>query len=193
MSSSPVLDLTQQPISTFVYAKTNIGGWFFDALLQGTHTSTLTTTDHPIQEGSSVTDFAYLQPRTISLNIGMSDVAQSFIPGQFSGGSSRSVEAFKVLQQLQQLRIPIQVYTRLGLYQNMLVETLTAQDDHTTTHGLRCTVEMKELLVATVQVVKISANPGTTDNSKKGKQQPQGVPSSLLSIIGGLINGKKTS
>lgn len=189
-SSYPILDLNAPEIKSWVYTKTNLGGWFFDALLQATHTSTLTITEHPVQLGSSVSDFAFLQPRKISMNIGMSDVAHSFIPGQFEGGWSRSVEAYKVLQKFQQLRIPIQVLTRLGLYQNMLVESLTVQDDHTTLRGLRCTVNLQELLVATVKVVKISSNPAVTDNSTKGTQQPKGLPPSLLSLIGGFINGK---
>ncbi|WP_281759275.1 phage baseplate protein, partial [Alicyclobacillus hesperidum] len=137
-----------------------------------------------------ISDYAYMQPRTLSLNIGMTDVAKSFIPGQFSGGSSRSVQAYQVLLQLQQMRIPVQVYTRLGLYQNMLVETLTVQDDNTTTHGLRCTVDLSELLVATVEVVKISANPAVTDSAKKGTQQPKQVPSSILQTLANLFNGK---
>ncbi|GLG02180.1 hypothetical protein Alches_22210 [Alicyclobacillus hesperidum subsp. aegles] len=188
--ASPILDLTKPPIKSYVYAKTNIGGWFFDAFLQATHTSTLTITQHPVQSGSSISDYAYMQPRTLSLNIGMTDVAKSFIPGQFSGGSSRSVQAYQVLLQLQQMRIPVQVYTRLGLYQNMLVETLTVQDDNTTTHGLRCTVDLSELLVATVEVVKISANPAVTDSAKKGTQQPKQVPSSILQTLANLFNGK---
>lgn len=189
MTVNPILDLTAAPIKSWVYAKTNIGGWFFDATLQLTHTSTLTITSHPVQLGSSIADYAFLQPRTLSMDIGMTDVAKSFIPGQFSGASSRSVQAYQVLEQLQQLRIPVQVYTRLGLYQNMLVETLTVQDDYTTHHGLRVTVDLQELLVATVSVVKISANPSVTDNAKKGKQQPQSVPPSLLSQITSALNG----
>ena len=188
--ASPILDLTKAPIKSYVYAKTNIGGWFFDAILQATHTSQLTITQHPVQSGSSISDYAYMQPRTLSLNIGMTDVAKSFIPGQFSGGSSRSVQAYQVLLQLQQMRIPVQVYTRLGLYQNMLVETMTVQDDNTTTHGLRCTVDLSELLVATVEVVKISANPAVTDSAKKGTQQPKQVPSSILQTLANLFNGK---
>lgn len=188
-SAFPVLDLTKAPIRSFIYAKTNIGGWFFDAILQASHTSTLTITSHPIQAGSNVTDNAFLQPRTLSFNIGMSDVTKSFIPGQFAGGSSRSEQAYEVLKQLQQLRIPVQVYTRRGLYQNMLVETLTVQDDNTTAHGLRVTVDLQELLVATVQVVKISSNPGVTDKAKKGKQQPKQIPNSLAKEIGKLLNG----
>ncbi len=186
--ASPILDLTQAPIRSFVYAKTNIGGWFFDAILQASPTSMLTITTHPIQLGSTVSDYAYLQPRTLSLNIGMSDVAESFIPGQFSDGPSRSVQAYQVLSQLQQLRIPVQVYTRLGLYQNMLVQQLTAQDDKTTVHGLRATVDLQELLVATVQVVKVSTAPATTDTAKQGKKQPQQVQPSILALLAGAFN-----
>ncbi|SFU71211.1 phage baseplate protein [Alicyclobacillus macrosporangiidus] len=190
-STSPILDLTAPNIKSWVYAKTNIGGWFFDAILNTTHTSTLTITSHPVQIGSSVSDYAFMQPRTLSMSVGMSDAATSFIPGQFSGGSSRSVEAWKVLQQLQALRVPIQVYTRLGLYQNMLIRSLTTQEDYTTATGLRCTVDMQELLVATVQVVKVSSNPAVTDNSAKGSKQPQTVPPSILSLLGQLLSGSK--
>lgn len=183
MSQSPILDLAKKPISSYVYAKTNIGGWFFDAMLQATHTSNLTITAHPIEIGSSVSDYAFLQPRTLSLNIGMTDTATSFIKGQFDGGASRSVNAYNILKQLQQLTIPVQVYTRLGLYQNMLVSALTVQDDYTTHHGLKCTVDLTELLVATIKTVKISGKPSTTSDAKKGTKQPQQPPKSILAQL----------
>ena len=183
MTTNPILDLTTEPVKSIVYVKDNIQGWVFDAVLQKTHTSTLDITSYPVQAGSTISDFAYLQPRTLSMNIGMTDVATSIVPGQFGGGPSRSVTAWQLLEQIQQLRIPVQVYTRLGVYQNMLVRTLSAQDDYTTKHALRATVDMQELLVAEVTVVKISANPSKTDKSKRGKQQPQQVPSSLASAI----------
>lgn len=46
---SPILNLNDDNIKSYVYAKTNIGGWFFDAYLKITHTSTLTLTDQPVQ------------------------------------------------------------------------------------------------------------------------------------------------
>lgn len=189
----PILDLNANNIKSFVLVRSNIGGWFFDAELQTTHTSTLTITSHPVQTGNSVTDYAFLQPRKLSMNIGMSDVAKSLIPGQFETGTSRSIEAFKILQKLQSMRIPIQVYSRLGLYQNMLVETLTTQDDHTTTHGLKCTVDFQELLVAKVSTVKVSSNPAVTNNVQKGNQQPQQLNASMLWLAEQLFNGKSIS
>lgn len=186
---NPIVDLTAPSVRSWVYAKANIGGWFFDADLQNTHTSTLTITTSPIQLGSSLTDNAFMQPRTLSMNIGMTDVATSFIPGQFAGGASRSATAYEVLQQLQELRIPIQVYTRLRLYQNMLVQTLTAQEDYTTAHALRATVDLQEVLVATVTVVKISNNPAVTNHSKRGKQQPKAVAPVQQSLLSLALSG----
>ncbi|MGG1268010.1 phage baseplate protein [Brevibacillus laterosporus] len=172
MPISPIQDLTSQPIASLVYLKTNIGGWFFDAILRSTHTSRLNITQHPVQTGAALTDHAYLQPKELTMEVGMSDVAEGLIPGQFTGSWSRSVHAFKVLQELQALRVPLQVHTRLGLYQNMLIEELTAPDDFTTLSGLRCTVTMREIIVAQVRTVKISSKPAVTNRANRGKQEP---------------------
>lgn len=180
MATNPLLDLAARDIKDLVYAKTNVGGWFFDAYLNITHTSRLTITEHPVQTGAALTDHAYLQPRELSMDIGMSNVATSFIPGQFTGGYSRSVTAYQVLKDLQALRVPIQVHTRLGLYQNMLIETLMAPDDHRTLFGLRCTVTFKEMLVAKVKTVKISERPLVTDSSKRGAVEPSAPNQSML-------------
>ncbi|WP_203421490.1 phage baseplate protein [Brevibacillus borstelensis] len=172
MPSNPILDLNSQPIASLVYLKTNIGGWFFDAFLRSTHTSRLTITEHPVQTGAAVTDHAFLQPKELTMEIGMSDVATGLVPGQFTGGWSRSVQAFKVLQELQALRVPLQVHTRLGLYQNMLIEEISAPDDFTTLYGLRCTVTLREIIVAQVRTVKISAKPAVTNQANRGKLEP---------------------
>jgi hypothetical protein len=190
MSTSPILDLSARNINSLIYTKTNIGGWFFDAYLKMDHISRLTITDHPVQTGAALTDHAFLQPRELSMDVGMSNVAKSFVPGQFSGGSSRSVQAFQVLKDLQALRVPIQVHTRLGVYQNMLIEVLSAPDDYMTLHGLRCTVTFREILVAQVKTVRISARPLVTDNSNRGNPEPVKPNQSILKQIVNIANGR---
>lgn len=180
MDNPPILDLSDPAIKDLIYVKTNIGGWFFDAFLKMEHTSRLTITDHPVQTGASVSDHAFLQPHELSMDVAMSNVNESIVPGQFSGGYSRSVQAFYVLKDLQQMRVPIQVHTRLGLYRNMLIEVLTAPDDYTTLDGLRCTVTLREIIVAQVTTVKISARPLVTDNSNRGTVEPAEPPQSIV-------------
>jgi len=189
--TSPILDLDAPNIKSLVYTKTNIGGWFFDAFLKTTHTSKLTITEHPVQTGGSLNDHAFMQPRELVMEIGMSDVAMSLVPGQFSQRYSRSVTAFEVLQQLQQLRVPIQVHTRLGIYQNMLIETLSAPDDGASYHRLKCTVTLREVLVAQVKTVKVSARPLVTDMAQTGSPEPITLNQSMLKQMGvdKLLNG----
>lgn len=189
MGASPILDLSSHEIKDLVYAKTNIGGWFFDAYLKMNHTSRLTITDHPVQTGAALSDHAFLEPRELSMDIGMSNAARSLVAGQFGGGYSRSVTAFQVLKDLQALRVPIQVHTRLGLYQNMLIEVLSAPDDYTTLNGLRCTVTFREILVAQVTTVQISARPQVTDNSNRGTPEPVQPNQSILKQISGYLFG----
>lgn len=189
MSTSPILDLSAPEIKDLVYTKTNIGGWFFDAYLKMTHTSRLTITEHPVQLGAALTDHAFLQPRELIMEVGMSNVATSFVPGQFSEGYSRSVTAFQVLKDLQALRVPIQVHTRLGLYQNMLIEVLSAPDDYTTLEGLRATVTFREILVAQVKTVQISSRPQVTNSANRGNPEPVNPNQSIITQVTNLMFG----
>ena len=151
-----------------IYVKTNIGGFFFDAFLRLDHTSKLAITSHPVQTGANISDHAYLEPKELVIEVGMSDVAKDLVAGQFTGGWSRSVTAYEILKELQAARIPLDVLTRLGLYKNMLIETISAPDDYRTLHGLKATITMKEVLVASVQTVKVSAKPHVTDSTNRG-------------------------
>ncbi len=185
MANSVILDYNAPEIKNLVYCKTNIGGWFFDAILSASHVSRLRITEHPVQTGANIADSSFLEPRELTMEIGCSDVATSIIPGQFTGGWSRSVKAFEILKDLQSQRVPIQILTRLGGYKNMLIETLSAPDDYKTIFGLRATVTFKEVLVATTRTVKVSARPKITDSNNKGKVEPVTSNSSILQQLFG--------
>lgn len=191
MSISPILDPASSEIKDLVYVKTNIGGWFFDAYLSMEHTSKLRITEHPVQTGASITDHAYLEPRELTIEVGMSDVASSIVPSQFTGSWSRSVKAYEVLRELQAQRIPVQVLTRLGLYKNMMIESLSVPEDNKTLYGLRASIQLKEILVAETKLVKVSANPQITDSTNKGSPQAIEVNESIARRwFGNVIPGK---
>ena len=174
---------TTQAVQQLVYVKTNIAGYFFDAILQTNYTRSLTITQHPVETGAAISDHAYVNPVELTMQIGMSDVMKSIIPGQFSQGASRSLTAFEVLAQLQSQRIPMQVMTRLGSFSNMLIETIAVPDDYTTQLGLKATVTLREVFVATVKTVKISARPQVTDSTPGGTREPQTPNKSVVRSI----------
>lgn len=162
--------LTQE-VKELVSIKTNIGSYFFDAYLRLDHVSKLHITEHPVQTGANISDHSYLEPKELTIEVGMTDVAKDIVQGQFSGSWSRSVKAYEILRELQANRIPMQVLTRLGLYKNMLIETLSVPDDYKSLYGLRATVTMKEVLVATTRTVKLSSRPHITDSTNMGTKE----------------------
>lgn len=166
-----LMDATQM-----VLVKTNIGGLFFDAVVHVDTEESLTITSHPVQNGANISDHAYREPTRITMEIKMSDVMASRVPGQFTGAYTKSVSAYRRLLDLQRSRIPCSVLTRLGSYQNMLIESISAPDDPGMLHGLSCSVSLREVLVANVAVAKVSARQWTTGAAnKRGEVQPKPV------------------
>lgn len=176
-----------------IYLATNISGFFFDAFLQIDHESSLTITSHPVETGANISDHAFLNPAQLTMQIGMSDVARELTFDQFTQGATRSVAAYQVLLELQRLRVPIQVSTRLRIYKNMLIETISVPDDYTTLYGLKATVVLKEVIVATVQTVKVSARPQITDSTNRAVVEPVPVDESFAKQLDSLFKSFKGS
>lgn len=143
--------------------KTNIGGLFFDGFMKVSHESTLTVTEHPVESGASIVDNSYVNPRTIEMQIMMSDALSSYVEGQFVEKYTRSVSAWDALVKIQEQRIPVSVHTRLATYKNMIIVSLRAEDTAETYNGLNATVSLREIPVARLRTVKISEVPQTTD------------------------------
>ena len=154
--------------NALLYCKTNIGGLFFDAFTELTHTRETEITENPVASGASMVDHAYVKPAELEVQIAMSDVHASLVDNQFEGAGSRSVKAWDLLKQLQAQRIPLSVLTRLEQYDNMLISKIEATDDADTIHALKATVSLKEIPVARVKTVKISAAPTITDSAYTG-------------------------
>lgn len=174
-----------------IYVKTNIGGYFFDAYFQVTHTKSATVTEHPVETGASISDHSFINPAVLEMQIGMTDVAVSIADGQFkaTGAPSRSIAAFMVLDELMKQRVPMQVVTRIKIYQNMLITNISVPDDYLTGNGLKATVTFKEILVAVVRTVKISARPQSTDTTSKGTVQPTAPNQSILKSLDASLFG----
>jgi len=175
--------MAEQIVAT--YFSTSLGNFIFDAYFNINHESNLTITEHPIQSGANISDHAYMEAKTVTFEIGMSDVMEDIIGksiAKFNGDSaSRSVNAYKILEKLQKERLPIEIITRLGTYENMLIETISAPDDNKTTYGLRATVTLKEIFVVSVTTVKISARPHKSEQTNEGDQKVQKTDESILS------------
>lgn len=165
--------------------RANIGGLFFDAIMNTSINNKLTVTSHPVQGGANISDHAYMEPVEISMEVAMSDAMDSYAYGQFqSVGMTKSVCAYKMLCELQASRVPMVVTTRLGTYQNMVITDINPQDDVSTLYGLRCSVAMRQVLMANVtNEEKVSARPwvsGSGSSTKEVQPVEKQKPGSII-------------
>lgn len=145
-----------------IYCKSNLEGLFFDAIFSTTTSHTATVTSHPVQSGSKIADHMYMEPVTISLEIGMSDVMASMVQGQWSDGNTKSISCYKKLCELQAARMPLTILTRLDRYENMVITGITVNDSADTLTGLSADIELQQILIANVGTEKTSARAWTT-------------------------------
>ena len=155
-----------------VYIKTNIAGYFFDAVLRMDHESTLRITEHPIQTGAPLTDHSFMLSARLIMEIGFSDCMDSLVQGQYSGAEGKSVSAYQILLKLQAYRQPLTVVTRLKTYRNMLIQNLTSPDDVRTAFGLKCTITLRQIMLATVQTTTAVSSKSSMTNSKEKGEVP---------------------
>ena len=179
----PFKEIQNNDYNALLYCKTNIAGFFFDGFLNVSHERKLTTTSSPVETGAAIVDHAYIEPAKISMKIIVSDVHQSLIPGQFDGGYARHTQAWQLLKQLQNDRIPLYVFTKLDTYENMLITSITANDNCDTFECLIADVELTEIPVARVKEVKITAADQTTVSTEMGKVTGYNVDQSVLKTL----------
>ena len=162
--------------------------YFFDAMLRAEHTQEAVGTKHPVQVGPAVIDHIYLLPARVVLEVGFSDTMQSFLAGQYSGGRSRSVNAFQAMKQVQAARVPITLATRLQTYQNMWLADVRAVEDYRTSRSGRFTLHFEQIISATVSSGNVSSRPNATDTTNVGTVAPTAPTPSTLNGVDALPN-----
>lgn len=165
--------------------KTNLGGYFFDAVFSVDTEHSLTVTQHPVQTGANISDHAFVNPIRMTMQVGVSDAMAYRVGADYGGdGGTKSVQAYRLLCKLQELRTPMQVVTRLNTYQNMLIESIDVSDDVSTLCALKATVNLVQVLVVNVGTEKVSARKWTTGAQNKSQEvQPKGDNSTALRKI----------
>ena len=155
--------------------------WFFDAIIKLDHQEAQRITEHPVQKGANITDHSFSLPAHLTLEIGMSDVMDSYAAGQWGTGQSsptKSVMAYQTLLEWKNSGTPLTITTRLNDYQNMVVEYLSSPDDITTIYGLKCMATFRQIITASIETAKVSARPSVTVTTNKGAKQAKQLDNS---------------
>lgn len=141
-------------------------GYYFDAFIKENHTGSVRVTEHPVQGGANISDHAYNLPDKLTLEILVSDSVESIVAGQFSGGETKSISAYEVIRKLKEKRALVSVRTRLHYYTNMIIENMTTSDDYKSANSLRCTVSLRQVMMAVVATEYVTLKKKQAVNSE---------------------------
>lgn len=159
-----------------------IGAFEAHVTISERHHDDLDIVDHPVEQGAQISDHAFKRPPEVIIDCAWSDTPR---PANGFGGSlnaavtgtqslitGNSVDQVRdVYQKLLALQASVElidVVTGKRSYQNCLVKSITVETDKESEHVLRVTAVIRQVMIATVRVVAISAPrenqlaPGTT-------------------------------
>ena len=186
--NSTVLDpTTGQPLQSFqggAQTQSQSGSsttYFFDGVIRLDHNEEVVITDHPVQNGASISDHAYALPARVVLEIWFSDAMDSYKPGQYSGGKSKSVTAYKTFKSIKDQRLPCTLATRLNQYTNMIIEDISVPDTNDTVRGLKMIMRLRQIIIGTVSQNTVSTGnagnavstrPNQTSTNQEGTLAP---------------------
>jgi hypothetical protein len=123
----------------------------------------LEITQHPVQQGASITDHAFLKPAVVRIEAKSDD------------SDAPLSEVYSRLLKLQSDREPMAVITGKRSYKNMLVRTLHQITDAQTENLLSFSVEMQEIIIVSVEVATVPARQAQQAPEKTGKTETTGA------------------
>lgn len=153
---------------------------YFDATPRETHTSTLTLTDHPVEEGSVVTDHAQSNPDELEINGLISNrpiviLASINAKPSVQGGdpNARAQDAYREFVRLMSSATLLFVSTELKDYEDMVITSVVAPRDKETREILDINLRLRRFRKATVESVEAPepVEPVHKAKRKRGKQQ----------------------
>lgn len=135
-------------------------------VIRETHRSSLGITENPIESGASVTDHAYVNPKSITL--------------EFADGNAAAT--YNALVRFQESRVPFVLVSGLFIYTNMLIKDLSATRDAATSRILDGRAELQEIIIVSTAYTSTegSANdpqsqgrPGGSNSTQSARPTPE--------------------
>jgi len=120
----------------------SIGPVAVDCVLFEGHRSDSNITENPIEDGSSVNDHAYIEPKKLTMEI----------------ANQKASDKYLELVELQDAREPFNVITGLAVYPNMLIQNIDAERDRKTSNILKATVYLREVVIVGGQAGGLAFN-----------------------------------
>lgn len=160
--------------SILVKPRRSIGALVMQVVVEETHHDELEITEHPVEQGASISDHSYMRPSEVVIRGGWSDSpsisslfagvvggiastvsgVQSLVTGN---NASSARDMYEKLLKLQAAREPFDVYTGKRVYKNMLVKSINTTTDAEHENSFFVTATLRQVLIVATQVLTVSA------------------------------------
>jgi hypothetical protein len=151
-----------------------IGSITIEVVINENTTDVLTITKHPVQTGAAITDHAFKEPTTLSMNILFQDNLFTDLR-----------DIYAQLLKLQTDRVPFSIITPKRIYSDMLLQSLGQTTDKNTENILSVQCTFQQLIL--VKVSDVQVDPAKQRNKQTTQAtQDGGKKSSLLTLAEGV-------
>jgi len=149
-----------------------------DVVSQETHSLSDTITDHPVEEGSDVSDHDRPDPDQVTLECLITNTP---LDGT-APDPNRGNNAWQSLKNLRGTNTLLSVFTTLGRYDNMKITTLSATRTSQNFAGLEFSVTFKKIRIVQNKLTsqRVSKQKNVTKKVDTGSQTPPPVEQSRL-------------
>lgn len=150
-----------------------------DVTIEEKHKDETQITNHPVDQGSPISDHAYKEPPELNIKVG------------WSGTQLELSVIYQGLLLLQDQFIRLVVMTGKRLYTDMLIKSVNTTTDLTTENALILEINFKKVFITktseTIVTIDNQASPEATAGVQNGGTvQKAEVPESMLSQITGM-------
>jgi len=171
-----------------------------DVVIEETHSDNLTITEHPIEQGASITDHAYKNAPELTMRVAWSNCKSANDRKTYgtviAGRIEDIADAYSYLLGIQQNRLPIDVITGKRAYKNMLIKSLATSTDRRTNETLEIVVGFRQLIIVKTSTAKIEisnqSNPQVTAGTQNtGVKTPITLTEQLVAKPLSILNLNK--
>lgn len=153
-----------------VIPRRSIGPFNATVTIEEVASDDLEITQHPVQQGATITDHAYLKPAFLGVRV------------LFNADDAPLAETYEKFRQLQASREPFDVVTGKRAYKNMLIKSLGQTNDALTENILSLSLELQEIFIVQIETTtvppranqKTPGKTGATENAGQKSAQPVG-------------------
>ena len=146
-------------------------GWTFDAWFEGVFGGSSTITEHPIEDGATISDHSQYEPLQITMDLGVTET-----PGEaldLPVGQERIDRAREFLQAAGRAGDPLTVtIPRMGVFEQMVLESWPNTID--SRKSSRFEVVIKQIEIAEAQIVRVPGE-AIEPASRSGQQEEEAL------------------